>query len=576
MEAVENINTFSSFKEYMHVERPVQNELWSLIQNAMKSQQSQLILVCGSVGDGKSHLLSYLCHCHPEIRDHFYIHNDATESFDPQKTSMDTLNDVLNGFSDEELESDAVHKVLIAINLGTLNNFIESVYQHQFTKLREFVLHHSIIETEVSDFTYDSNSVFQFINFSDYHMYSLSDERPVSSYIQQLLQRIVQSTETNLFYLEYLKSCKQCQFNEKCPVQSNYEMLSSANFQDGLIQLIIQAIVKQKLIISTRDLLNFIYDAITCGATPEVLFQDLPKKWTLERLQRFIYMLTPMGLFEHPDLSYIFKTLQSIDPAQIRSQELDHEFVHFYMQQMVTPIFEKHMHIDQMPYIKMLIQQIDELVQNSITKNKIKEIKTFMVKMFIRVYSFAEKKIALLIEDEIYQQYMKDLYYSNVGNKLALKSIYKSTKEAIYGWDGNSESESMRLQSSTIHNRYRISELIPLKPYLIELCQRSEEILDKFIPLVHLQFIKEGAEKPVEIYMDYSLYHLVYRLNHGYKPNHHDRYQYIHFDTFIKHLTLSGRTAKELLFEEQSRGKTVKYKLTYDPDFEDYEFTVIL
>ncbi|MGL5549217.1 MAG: DNA phosphorothioation-dependent restriction protein DptF, partial [Culicoidibacterales bacterium] len=93
-EAVENLNGFSNFKKYMHVTRIVQTELEQLIAAANQTQTGQLILVCGSVGDGKSHLLSYLS----EKGDlaGYALYNDATESFDPEKDAIDTLNDELN------------------------------------------------------------------------------------------------------------------------------------------------------------------------------------------------------------------------------------------------------------------------------------------------------------------------------------------------------------------------------------------------------------------------------------------------------------------------------------------------
>ena len=59
-ESVDNTNTFDEFKEYIHVERPVERELCNLLRKLNKTPQKRLVLLCGSAGDGKSHLLSYL------------------------------------------------------------------------------------------------------------------------------------------------------------------------------------------------------------------------------------------------------------------------------------------------------------------------------------------------------------------------------------------------------------------------------------------------------------------------------------------------------------------------------------
>ena len=173
-EAVEGLNTFSPFKKYMHVNRDAQNELQDIIFEAEKKEDSQLILVCGSVGDGKSHIISYFKSKYPEIMNNFKLHNDATESLEPNKTSMDTLNDILDNFSDEKIDT-STEKLILAINLGTLNNFIDSDYGKRFTKLQKYVENKKILEKTIVENKFDSSSNIQFINFSDYNLYTLKD-----------------------------------------------------------------------------------------------------------------------------------------------------------------------------------------------------------------------------------------------------------------------------------------------------------------------------------------------------------------------------------------------------------------
>lgn len=81
-EAVENSTQFTAFKEYLHVERSFQEYFKDSLDKANSSSDAKLILICGSVGDGKSHLIAYMNHKYPELIGNFDIHNDATESFD--------------------------------------------------------------------------------------------------------------------------------------------------------------------------------------------------------------------------------------------------------------------------------------------------------------------------------------------------------------------------------------------------------------------------------------------------------------------------------------------------------------
>ena len=58
-DAVVSADFSDAYTMYMHVNRPVQDEFVSIIEKTYNSNNAELILLCGSVGDGKSHLLSY-------------------------------------------------------------------------------------------------------------------------------------------------------------------------------------------------------------------------------------------------------------------------------------------------------------------------------------------------------------------------------------------------------------------------------------------------------------------------------------------------------------------------------------
>ena len=144
-ESVENTNTFDLFKEYLHVERQVEIELRDLLRNINANQEKCLVLLCGSAGDGKSHLISYLKNSDDEgLLNNFEPYNDATESSEPTLTSIDTLAEKLSSFNDDNLDSNDGKKMIIAINLGTLNNFIDSEKGKNFRKLKHYVLNNGI------------------------------------------------------------------------------------------------------------------------------------------------------------------------------------------------------------------------------------------------------------------------------------------------------------------------------------------------------------------------------------------------------------------------------------------------
>ena len=202
-ESIDNEKSFTSFKSYMHIERPLQVDLEQIIVNA-KSNPKALILVCGNVGDGKSHLISYLKN-EKKILDNFAIHNDATESYRRNQTERQALAEALLAFSDDNIDDDSKSKVIVAINLGVLSNFIYSEEGKKFSRLRQYVESNRILVDEDYTSFDEEQSVFFHVNFGDYHLYQLNNGTVESPYISEIFNKVFGADENNPFYQKYLK-----------------------------------------------------------------------------------------------------------------------------------------------------------------------------------------------------------------------------------------------------------------------------------------------------------------------------------------------------------------------------------
>ena len=55
-DAVVSADFTDPYMIYMHVDRPVQEDFTNVLKKANESNEAELILLCGSVGDGKSHI----------------------------------------------------------------------------------------------------------------------------------------------------------------------------------------------------------------------------------------------------------------------------------------------------------------------------------------------------------------------------------------------------------------------------------------------------------------------------------------------------------------------------------------
>lgn len=570
-EAVESLKEFTPFKKYMHIERDAEKELENLIFRANASEKAQLILVCGSVGDGKSHIISFFNNKYPDIMKNFILHNDATESLEPTKTSMDTLNDVLDEFSDEKIYT-SNKKIILAINLGTLNNFIDSGYGERFTKLKKFVQDKKILETSIEDSSYDENSYFQFINFSDYHLFTLKNGKVHSEYVKSLIRKITQSvqvasSERNIFYNSYKKNCSECVNKASCPIKANYELLSKDNVQDAIVDLLVQAVVKNKIIISTRALLNFFYELIIPRSYIDVNSPTFKSKITKLNNKDYVKSLIPNILFEHKELSPIFEALSTVDPLNIRNEKVDDFIIEFNNSNNIAIYFDE--------YIDFPEGYISKVKDIDFAETEDKKIRFELLKLFIRSYSICGKANLFSLRDEVYDDYINALFNWNKGDKAKLKNVYTNIKNGIIKWNGEADKNYMNIFIGRNQIKYKVSEEIELKADTSNLPKNDDNDLKKFIGNLKVRYKSEKEDGSYEIDVDYALYKLLVQVNNGYRPNKKDKNRFIKFIEFINKLETAGSQNEELVFTEKNREHNKKFKLEFDKEFETYRFVEI-
>lgn len=562
-EAVEGIGQFTTFKKYMHIERDAQKELQDLIIKANDSLKAQLILVCGSVGDGKSHIISYFNNKYPDNMKNFTLHNDATESLEPNKTSMDTLNDVLDNFSDDKIGV-SNQKLILAINLGTLNNFIDSQYGERFTYLKKYVQDKKILESAIEDNKFDEKSSFQFVNFSDYHIFTLKDGKVHSDYIKSLIKKITDPSEYNIFHNSYEKNCTKCNNYNCCPIKANYELLCNEMVQESIVDLLVQCIIKNKIIISTRALINFIYELIIPRSYINVnspMFKDDIYKLNNSE---YVKSLMPNIIFSHKELSFIFEALNSIDPLNVRNKGVDDFIIEFNNSTDVLSYFNKYL-----DYPKWYIEKINNI---DISDTEDRNIRHELLKLFIRSYYLCGKGNLFSLKDEIYDNYIEAVYYWNKGDKSKLKNLYDSVKNGIVKWNGECEKDQINIFIGRNQIKYKISEDIELKVDISNLPIDENTDLKKFITTPKLKYKSKKQDNSYEIDIDFSLYQLLLHVINGYRPNKKDKNHFIKFIEFINKLEETGSQNHNLIFTEKNRNKNKKYKLEYDNEFDVYKF----
>lgn len=351
-DSIDGIGTFDDFKKYMHVSRSAEKDLIEILHKIEDSGRKSLVMLCGSAGDGKSHLLSYLKN-DLRLLDNYVVYNDATESSAPSKTAIETLNEALQGFSDENLEKPGENFIL-AINLGVLSNFIESSYGDSFKQLRKYVINSNLLTNQLNEKGYEENSAFQHVSFSDYHMYNLTVHGVKPEYLERILEKVFCMDFENPFYNVYSNDCKECPLSQKCPVKHNFEFLGNEKNRNYVANALVEVTIKDKEILTTREILNYIYDIIVAqnfnykkmaqSSTNEVSF-----------LKEYISDITPSLMYEYIDKSVLLNQLQKYDPLLVRSEQADEDAISYYVSSDVSN--EVVSVLDKEAYSKVLCQQ---------------------------------------------------------------------------------------------------------------------------------------------------------------------------------------------------------------------------
>ncbi len=563
-EAVDNADYFDSFKRYMHVERPVEQELRGLLRTVNNLSNKALVMLCGSAGDGKSHLIAYLKNSDDEnLLCGYETYNDATESSAPTLTAMDTLAEKLSAFNDDNILNPDGTKMIIAINLGTLNNFIESEKGANFKKLKEYVDKNHIFSNYGQQSGYIENSVFQHVSFSDYQVFSLTADGIKTGFLENLFDKVFSENANNAFYAEYQK-CSLCTMRRKCPVCHNFEYLQEQKRQKAIIQRIVEIVIEDKAIVSTREILNFIYDILV---HPEFSYDELTRcsSSELKFLTKYIEWSTPMLLNEFDGISPILDVIKRHDILKTRISDTDDRTTRFHSMENIEGVFNDS--TQNTPY------GVLSTVTNISNLGGIKpELKKLVYKFLVRLDELNSCDTNNVHRSRL-KEYIMYLYNQNSGHSEKLATLYDMAKQAIMEWDGRFDDESICIDDS--NERYWILEQLSLQPYLPNIAANDAAEIQRFSPALKIGFGKEDGESGDAkfIGIDFSMYELISDMKNGYRPTVQDKNYHADFVSYIKKLIEFGNKGKRISIV--SKNGEQQQKAEFSKTAFGYKFKVV-
>lgn len=525
--AIADTENLSDLQEYMHVKRgSLEDDLLATLQT-LNTKHGKLIFLVGNVGDGKSYSIGYLKEQYPDLfsDNNVHIYYDATESFDPHKTAMETLLEQLDRFSDENVEEN-YENWIIAINMGVLVNFIRKAREKgNFTSVINYLESTGITEKTSNVKNMDS-SYFNLISFRNYPLFTVDETGIMSSFYDELFDKVTDATDDNPFYQAYLTDKKN---NALELTHHNFELFANESVRQTLKFLLIKIQIESKVIISTRSLLELIHDILV---PTEVEGREMTYRESL-----------PYLLFDGTGDSTIIKKIGAFDPVDMRNGSIE---------DVTTTVYNSR-------------KNLEELAEKFLSTDDARKM-DWLWRYTDQGDTPFEEKVALLLRskylldkdnpifsDAHYYQYLSLLKaLENDGRRSKeVKEFYRKIQKFIYLWCGSPKESYV---FTFINDKKKFGVAVPFDLSFDDVKENNFNII------FTLENLDRG--KQFDLVIDYDLFVLINKVNNGYLLKSSDKHQFVNVSTFIENIIKSNKSSKETLIGNIETNKY--FRLTND------------
>lgn len=563
---------FSDFNKYMHIASKMDDRLRTVIRASVKRNKS-LVLVCGNSGDGKSHLIANFISQGEIDTEIFDIYIDATSSDKKGMRANEKLREKLDEFSDEKLNNGRTYRLIVAINLGVLNDFIKN-YQNEYSALKEYVDEQGLFDNipawkfmqMESEDEVDKEYSFGHVDFTSFHRYEINAQGVDTSFFSELLNKIISSDAENPIYKAYSTGCKNCLHNKNCPVYWNYqELILNDKLRNHVIEILVKSIIKGNLVPSVRELNDFYYEIII----GRIFDESTITSKSVNRLTHFIKNMTLWLLYESTEglLQYTSKE----DVLGDVNRRCDKEIIALNLK----PDFELWLQETAINTSQIFAQIFNDILycKNSNAKkykDNEQEIKQDVFKLYIRHTKLSESQ-----RDEKYQTFLNYLFYYNVGAEDKCKDVIQLVEECVYLWNGRlGDKSGTNIKNGVIVNRAS-SKFYLFKKMDIKFAKNTKIIpLDtnvefpNFSSVMRFGFKLKDGKKIIPLDIDFELYSFLLDVVGGFTPTSSERKRNVKYDAFVRKL-IAESDSDLYVYARGEAGKT--YRISKD-DFDNYTF----
>ena len=529
VDSVQNGIAFTNWDEYMHVDRPIESKLMEKMDEIDKTGGG-IVLLIGSAGDGKSHLISRIKQMSDWGNESFY--NDATASSSPKKTAIDTLKVALVDFKDTNLYS-TNKKLVLAINLGKLNALIDD---------KEFQSDYHEIVNSISPIFDDDDTTppinterVKVIMFTDEQIFEFyadsSSDIPVdSTFISKIMEKVVAKTDDNPFYAAYVTDLTNGA-SPKDPIILNYELLRIPEVRNTIVHTIIEAILRYKLIITPREFLDFLYSIIVYPHYDEYIDGHKEKK-------EFFEALLPSLLYCGGE-NMIQRAICKLDPLKQSSTGHDKQLSVLFTSYSIPSSYLTEQQTSALPVD--LLRRTNEFYANN--GRDIERTTKFVFRL--------KHLLSYHTESEVYKSYLallKGVFNKNVHK---MQEIYNVVSRAIPRHYGSFYEKSNMVPLNIQGGRYRLFGSLQLKPEPVK-SYHSELYKNEFLLRFDMEW--KFPDEPVRLRMDYQLYAYLHDLNRGKLALSYENEKDLTFSRFVRKLVEKCNCEQEITVVRSDTG----------------------
>lgn len=504
IDSVQNGRSFTEWDNYMHVDRPIENKLYEKMDE-IDDAGGGIVLLVGSAGDGKSHLLSRIRQMSDWGDNSFY--NDATASSSPKKTAIDTLKEALTDFKDVNLNS-TKSKLVLAINLGKLNALIDDEeFKSEYQEIVDSTW--PIFDDDDTTPPIDKDRV-KVVMFVDQQAFEFNTEpsKPIveSQFLSAIMGKIVSNDARNPFYKAYKDDIANG-ISRKDPLILNYELLSLPEVRNTIVMLIIEAIIRFKMIITPREFLDFLYTIMV-----------YPYEYKEKR--DFYEALLPTLLYCGSE-NLIQKAICKLDPLKQSSTEHDKQLSVLFTSYSIPINYFDSEQLAQLP--SELVKRTNEFYANN--GRDIERTTKFVFRL--------KHLLSYHTESKVYSSYLEILKGIYKKDTHKMQEIYSTVAKAIPRHYGSYYAKTNMVPLNIQGGRYRLFGNLQLKPEIIKPYYSETEHNDF---LLRFDMSWKFPDSPVTLRMDYQLYSYLYELNRGKLALSYENEKNLLFSRFVRQL----------------------------------------